>query len=90
MNHKNLTQHAQMRMQQRGISQMQIELLRQFGKDYHQKGGCVWCYIPEKQLSLLRKAIDKMGNLAMVKDSEEGAITVMHVTKRVKKTNYAA
>jgi hypothetical protein len=82
MSRSDLTLHAQMRAQQRGISELQIELLRVFGEDFYQKGGTCMSYIPEKTLGQLRSALDKLDTVAMVKDGSDKAITLMHMSKR--------
>ena len=90
MKTNNLTEHAQDRKQQRGINDMQISLINMFGEDHYQKGGCCLAYIPEKKLIQLRKAIDKLSNVAVVKDSSERGITTMHMDRRIYKTGYVA
>jgi hypothetical protein len=81
MRRSDLTQHARARAQQRGISNLQIELLRVFGEDRYQKGGTCVSFISNKTLALLRSALDKLDTLAMVKDSSGKAITLMHMDK---------
>lgn len=90
MNAKNLTRHAQERKQQRGISDIQVELIRIFGEDHYQKGGCSLSYIPEKKLAQIRNALDKLSNVALVKDGAESGITFMHMDQRIHKTRYVA
>jgi len=65
-------------------------LLRCFGEDHYQKGGECLCYIPEKKLRLLRDALDKMGNIAMVKSETEKIITAMHMDRRINRTQLVA
>lgn len=86
----NLTEHAQKRRQQRGISELQIDLIRYFGADHYQKGGCSLSYIDEKTLKNLRGAIDKLDKVAMVITPTEVVVTVMHVDRRIHKTQYVA
>ena len=50
------TQHAKKRMQQRGISELQIRLIREFGRYEYQKGGEDFAFMPEKTLVELRCA----------------------------------
>jgi hypothetical protein len=45
MNARKLTEHAQRRKQQRGISDLQVELILAFGDDHYQKGGASLSYI---------------------------------------------
>ena len=82
------TRHAQARKQQRGISELMEELIRVFGEDHYQKGGCVLSYIPEKKLSQIRCALDKLSKVALIKDSTEKGITFMHMNQRIPKTSY--
>jgi hypothetical protein len=85
-----MTEHAQKRKQQRGISDLQVELLNIFGEDHYQKGGCSLSYIPERKLAMLRNAIDNLSNVALVKDASGRGITMMHMNRRVSKTQYVA
>lgn len=85
-----LTEHAQKRKQQRGISDLQVDLIRYFGSDHYQKGGCSLSYIDEKTIVKLRLAIDKLDKVAMVKTPSESIATVMHMDRRVRKTLYVA
>lgn len=81
MSRLGLTRHAQARAQKRGISDLQIELLRVFGEDSYQKGGTCVSYIPNKTRALLRSALDKLDTVAMVKGDLDKVITLMHMTK---------
>ncbi|TYC51378.1 hypothetical protein ETQ85_24445 [Zoogloea oleivorans] len=85
-----MTDHARQRRQQRGISELQIELLRTFGEDLYQKGGECLCFIPEKKLIQLRNALDKLGNVAMIKGDAGQVVTVMHVNQRIRHTQHVA
>ncbi|MDO8263401.1 MAG: hypothetical protein Q7T21_09250 [Gallionella sp.] len=89
-NSNNLTEHAQRRKQQRGITDMQIDLIRYFGSDHYQKGGCSLSYIDEKTIKQLRCAIDKLANTAIVKTPREHVATVMHMDRRIHTTKYVA
>jgi hypothetical protein len=86
----NLTAHAQKRKQQRGISDLQIELIHHFGSDHYQKGGCSLSYVDERTIKQLRAAIDRLEKVAMVKTPTESVATVMHLVHRIHKTQYAA
>jgi hypothetical protein len=77
-------------MQQRGINALQLELIQTFGEDQYQKGGTILSFIPERKLALLRKAIDRLSRVATVKSEEENTITVMHLERRVRKTELVA
>jgi hypothetical protein len=85
-----LTAHAQMRKQQRGIDNMKLELIKYFGTDHYQKGGCNLSYIDGKTIKLLRAAIDSLDKVAMVKTPSESIATVMHMSRRIRTTQYAA
>lgn len=86
----NLTEHAQQRKQQRGISDLQMDLIRYFGSDHYQKGGCNLSYIDEKMLVRLRRAIDGLTNVALVKTPTEQVATLLHMDRKIRKTEYAA
>ena len=90
MRAKQMTEHAQKRKQQRGIAEAQIELIRVFGVDHYQTGGCSLSFIPERTLTELRSAIDRLHNIAIVKGKNDEAVTVIHMNKRILKTSYAA
>lgn len=85
-----MTKHAQTRMQQRGISELQMDLIRYFGADHYQKGGCSLSYIDERTIKQLRCAIDRLANVALVKTPAEYAATVMHMDRRIHKTQYVS
>jgi len=89
MNNKSRTKHARRRMQQRAISDTQIRLIEMFGDYHYQKGGCHLANIPEKVLSELRVAVDKLSNVQAVFGESDQLITVMHETRHTHKTNYA-
>ena len=86
---KRHTRHARKRMQQRAISDTQIRLIEMFGDYHYQKGGCYLANIPEKVLSELRMAVDKLNNVQAVFGQSNELITVMHETSHTRKTNYA-
>lgn len=84
------TEHAKKRMQQRGISEMQVRLIKEFGMDMYQKGGENLSYIPEKTLAELRQAIDRLANVRIVLGDADVLVTTMHKHRSVHKTQYAA
>lgn len=90
MRTNNMTEHAQKRKQQRGINDLQLELIRIFGVDHYQKGRCSLSFIPERTLMELRHAVDKLHNLALVKGLDDREVTVMHMDKCIRTTLYAA
>jgi len=86
----NLTEHAQKRRQQRGISEMQIQLISYFGSDRYQKGGCTLAQIPEGTLRELRRALDGIDKLALIKSPDEKVLTVIHQDRRISSTQFVA
>lgn len=50
-----LTDHARMRMQQRGIQQSQIEWLLEFGSERYDRCGKLWLHYDHKAKKLMRK-----------------------------------
>jgi hypothetical protein len=89
MINKRHTKHARKRMQQRAISDTQVRLIEMFGEYRYQKGGCHLANIPEKILSELRSAVDKLSNVQAVFSESDELITVMHETRSTHKTDYA-
>lgn len=89
---KNLisTRHARERMQQRGISEMQMQLVHFFGEDRLQKGGSFLSFVPAETIQKIRAALDGLGSVAIVKSDKESLITVMHQTRKVRTTSYKA
>jgi hypothetical protein len=90
MRAQSFTEHAQKRKQQRGISDLQVELIRTFGDDHYQKGGCSLSFISAKKLTQLRHALDKLSNVALVKAPSEDVVTIMHMERSINRTRYAA
>lgn len=84
------TSHASQRMQQRGISQLQVMLIKQFGKTQYQKGGDSLSYVPRQILADLRRAIDKLDGVVLVLGEGEKVVTAMHMGRRIRTTYYAA
>jgi hypothetical protein len=84
------TRHAQARKQQRGITDIQEQLLYWFGKDHLQKGGTYLTYLPEKTIREIRAALDGMGSRQMIKSASDVVITEMHQTRKTRTTSYKA
>lgn len=84
------TEHAKKRMQQRGIGDIKLRLLKEFGVDQYQKGGECLTYIPAKVIADLRHAIDKLTNVMLVLGEADVVVTAKHENKRVHKTQYTA
>ena len=90
MERTSATAHARARMQQRGISELQILLIKYFGVTRYQKGGCELSFVPEKTIAQLRHAIDKLLGVSVVIGEEEKVVTAMHKSRRIHTTDYAA
>jgi hypothetical protein len=90
MNQLIATRHAKERMQQRGITEMQMQLIHCFGIDRLQKGGSYLSYVPAQTIREIRAALDGLGSRAVVKSENEIVITAMHQTRKVRTTNYSA
>lgn len=84
------TRHAKQRMQQRGISNIQMQLIQLFGEDHLQKGGSYYSYVPEEMIRKLQAALGGLNSIAIVKSSDEAVITVMHKTQKMRATSYVA
>lgn len=85
-----LTLHAQERLSQRGIRDLQLQLIQAFGVDHLQKGGSVLSRIPERTLAELRAALDRCADVAIIKSRNECVITVLHQHRRIRHTEWAA
>ncbi|ACL72863.1 hypothetical protein [Thioalkalivibrio sulfidiphilus] len=90
MAHPERTVHATQRMQQRGISETMLRLFETFGVARYQKGGAEILEIREEELKQLRKAIDRAGNICVVKGEQDRVVTVMHRNRRIKATQFIA
>ena len=84
------TRHAQARKQQRGITEMQMQLLHCFGTDHLQKGGAYLTYVAEQTIREIRAALDGLGSRQMVKSASDVVITVMHQTRKSRTSSYKA
>ncbi len=84
------TAHAQLRMRQRAISEMQVRLIQEFGRYEYQKGGASVAYIPEKVLAELRHAVNNLGDVAVVLGDLDTVVTTLHKKQRIHKTLYTA
>ena len=89
----NLTQHAQQRMQQRGIPRVAIDYVLTYGRvshDHH--GGCIiWLdkrsrgrISTDEGRQVLRK-LDKHLNTYVVTDADGAVVTVGHRYRRIKR-----
>jgi hypothetical protein len=82
------TLHARKRMQQRAINEMQIRLIETFGEYHLQKGGTYIAHIPEQVLSDLRGAIERLNSVQAVFTGSNKLVTVMHQSRKTRKTQY--
>lgn len=78
MKPEKISRHADLRMNQRGINSLMVELVYTFGKSTYQKGGTEKLAIPKKLVKQLRQAVDHVDNVSVVTDKESNLITVMH------------
>ena len=85
-----LTLHAQQRVAQRGIRQVQIDLINLFGVDHLQKGGGMLCLIPDRTIAELRAALDRCSGVALVKGEGDAVVTAFHQDRRINHTEWAA
>lgn len=90
MAHRECTEHAARRMQQRAINETVLRLIETFGEARYQKGGAEILEIREEELKQLRKAIDRAGNICVVKGDQDRVVTVMHRNRRIKATQFIA
>lgn len=85
-----LTRHAAQRCRQRGINDLQVTLVSLFGDDHYQSGGCTLSFIPRRRLRELRAAIDRLEAVALVKAPGEEVVTVIHLDRPVRCTDFAS
>jgi hypothetical protein len=84
MRHSNLTEHAQKRMQQRGISTLIVQLIETFGRYEYQGGGRDHCYIPKEQVKALRKAIDQLASQSLILAPDGRVVTAQHRYRKIR------
>ncbi len=84
-----LTDHARMRMQQRGIPQSQIELLLEYGSERYDRCGKLWLSYDHKAKKLMRKYLPsdtlkriKLDTYGVIAEENGVLVTVGHRTKR--------
>jgi len=78
-----LTKHAEIRIQQRCIPELALELLIQYGEVERQYGGTEMIYFKEKnfnkakkQLKKMLKDIDKLRNAYLIKSDKEDEVVI--------------
>ena len=84
-----LTDHARMRMQQRGIPQSQLEWLLEYGSERYDRCGKLWLSYDHKAKKLMRKYLSsdilkriKMETYGVIAEENGVLVTVGHRTKR--------
>lgn len=84
-----LTDHARMRMQQRGIPQSQIEWLLEYGSERYDRCGKLWLSYDNRAKKLMRKYLSsdilkriKLGTYGVIAEENGVLVTVGHRTKR--------
>ncbi|MCF0254469.1 MAG: hypothetical protein HUK26_09070 [Duodenibacillus sp.] len=77
--------HAASRQRQRGVSDLQLELLTRYGALSRQKGGSKLCTISGRELARLRRALDGLDGLGLVISEENTCITVERLTSSVRR-----
>lgn len=90
MNRAERTRHASRRIRQRGISDMGVRLIEIFGVDRLQKGGTWLSFIPVQQLTEMRRALDRLQGVCLIKSGEDKIITALHLHRHVRATDYVA
>ena len=84
-----LTDHARMRMQQRGIPQSQLEWLLEYGSERYDRCGKLWLSYDHKGKKLMRKYLSsdilkriKLDTYGVIAEENGVLVTVGHRTKR--------
>ncbi len=84
-----LTDHARMRMQQRGIPQSQLEWLLEYGSERYDRCGKLWLSYDHKAKKLMRKYLSsdilkriKLDTYGVIAEENGVLVTVGHRTKR--------
>lgn len=90
MNEPGHSWHATQRRRQRGISMLQLQLLREHGVYHYQRGGTYVAFIPQKAIRELRKALDKLNGVSAIIGEKEQTVTAMHKTGAIRSTEYLA
>lgn len=86
-----LTEHAQVRMQQRGVRAQALDLLLEYGRVAHDHHGCMVVYMDNRSRRRAIKAcgraagpvIDRVGRLYAVLSLQGEVVTVGHRFRRI-------
>ena len=74
-----ISKHASRRANQRGINAYQLILCALFGEIVRKDKSAVALMVPEKEISALRQALDRLGNLIVIKSAiYNNIITTYH------------
>jgi hypothetical protein len=76
-------------MQQRGISELQIELIATFGEYHFQKGCDNYTYLSKKKVASLRSALDRIDKVRVI-ESSGNVVTAFHQIKPIRTTKLVA
>jgi hypothetical protein len=85
----NLSHHAEVRMQQRGIPALALDLLHQYGRSEWANGAEIRYFDKKgldkakRQVQKLVSALDKLENIYCVETSEGSVITAGHRTQPI-------
>jgi hypothetical protein len=85
--YKNISNHAQQRLKQRGIPELMLNLLVQYGRDEYQKGGTTVWRLSRKAAKRLRQdlkevlgRLDALADTYFVEATDGTVITAGHQT----------
>ncbi len=80
-----ITDHAQKRMNQRGINLELVKQILNFGKHYHAGKGCIAIFLGKRQRSFVPKQLKSLmkhtKNLALILSGDGVLVTVEHMDK---------
>ena len=86
-----VSQHAQQRMQQRGIRPEDLDVLDYFGMEYQQKGGCLLLELSKVEFSSLKKkvkslsrSLDRMESTYAIVSDDGTCVTTSHKYKQIR------
>lgn len=85
-----MTEHAAIRQQQRGISDLEIELILMYGRDSHHGDGCVFTKIDSKGFKKLQRdlkrvcqRLERLKSEFIVHDDGRSIVTVGHKYRKI-------
>lgn len=80
------SKHSIASQQQRGISNLSIRLIEEFGTFKYQKGGAEVAFIDHATLKELRAAINRLESVRLIVSNDNVVISAMHGYKRITTT----